>query len=247
MRRRSVTASGRRALTAAAAAAAVVELGVALLPQLALAQYAPTWESLDSRPLPAWYDQAKIGIFIHWGVFSVPSFGVPSGGASGEWFWKELSDGVPAYVDFVRASEAPSFQYMDYAARFDAIFFNATQWLELFRASGAKYIVPTSKHHEGFCNWPSATSFAWNSMDVGPHRDLIGELANATRAAGLHFGVYHSMFEWFNPLYLADKAANFTTNSFVVGKTLPARTLLTMPRPPPRKHPPTRPILLCAP
>ena len=84
-------------------------------------------------------------------------------------------------------------------------------------------------------------------MDVGPHRDLIGELANATRAAGLHFGVYHSMIEWFNPLYLADKAANFTTNSFVVGKTLPARTLLTMPRPPPRKHPPTRPILLCAP
>ena len=124
-------------------------------------------------------------------------------------------------VAFVEATEGPNFNYPDYAARFDATFFNATQWLELCAASGAKYVVPTSKHHEGFCNWPSATAFNWNSFDVGPHRDIVGELANATREAGLHFGLYHSLFEWYNPLYDADRSSNWSTNNFVTGKTMP--------------------------
>jgi alpha-L-fucosidase len=177
------------------------------------AQYAPNWTSLDTRPLPLWYDSAKIGIFLHWGIFSVPSFGVDSGGASGEWFWWNWQGAKQQeYIDFVARTEAPSFTYADYAPRFQAEFFNATQWLALFKASGAKYIVPTSKHHEGWTNWPSATSFNWNSVDVGPHRDIIGELAAATKAAGLTFGVYHSLFEWFNPLYLQDKAGGFKAN-----------------------------------
>ena len=177
-------------------------------------QYLPTWESLDTRPLPQWWADAKIGIFIHWGVFSVPSF-------HSEWFWEDLSLGAPDVVAFVNSTEAPGFTYPEYGNRFDATFFNATQWLELFKASGAKYIVPTSKHHEGFCNWPSATSWNWNSKDIGPHRDLIGELANATVASGLHFGLYHSLFEWFNPLYLQDQANNFTTRIFAQQKTIP--------------------------
>lgn len=180
-----------------------------------LSQYAPTWASLDSRPLPPWYDEAKIGIFIHMGVFSVPSF-------HGEWFWADwLNAKDQDVVDFVSQTEAPNFVYADYASRLTYELFNATDWLALFAASGAKYVVPTSKHHEGYCNWPSATSFNWNSMDVGPRRDLIGELANATRSAGLKVGAYHSLFEWFNPLYLADKASNWTTRSFVTGKTMP--------------------------
>jgi alpha-L-fucosidase len=177
-------------------------------------QYLPTWESLDTRPLPKWWSDAKIGIFIHWGVFSVPSF-------HSEWFWEDLSLGAPDVVAFVNSTEAPGFTYPEYGNRFDATFFNATQWLELFKSSGAKYIVPTTKHHEGFCNWPSATSWNWNSQDIGPHRDLIGEIANATVAAGLHFGLYHSLFEWFNPLYLQDKANNWTTRTFAQQKTFP--------------------------
>jgi alpha-L-fucosidase len=94
-----------------------------------------------------------------------------------------------AYVDFVKNTEAPQWTYADYAPRFQAEFFNATQWASLFKASGARYIVPTSKHHEGFTMWPSATSFNWNAMDVGPHRDLIGELGAAVKAAGMTFGV----------------------------------------------------------
>jgi len=69
--------------------------------------------------------------------------------------------------------------------------------------------------------WPSATSFNWNSFDVGPHRDVFGEIANATRARGLRLGAYHSLFEWYNPLFLADQAANFSTRAFAAQKTIP--------------------------
>eukprot|EP00158_Paraphelidium_tribonemae_P000078 Partr_v1_DN15551_c0_g1_i1_m44702 putative fucosidase, alpha-L len=186
------------------------------------AQYQPNWASLDSRPLPSWYDEAKVGIFINMGVYSVPSFGTPNGGASGEWFWERLvTEKSKPYVDFVADTEAPGFTYPDYAPRFTAKFMNATQWAALFKAAGAKYVVQTTKHHDGWCNWPSATAYNWNSMDLGPQRDLVGEVADATRAAGMVFGVYHSLFEWYNPLYLADKATNFSTQSFVTGKTMP--------------------------
>lgn len=68
----------------------------------------------------------------------------------------------------------PTFTYQDFAREFTAEFFNATQWSELFQASGAKYVVLTSKHHEGYTLWPSKYSFSWNSLDVGPKKDLIG-------------------------------------------------------------------------
>ena len=78
-----------------------------------------------------------------------------------------------------------------------------------------RYVVLTSKHHEGFTMWPSNYSFNWNAMDVGPHRDLVGDLARAVRnRTKLHFGLYHSMFEWFHPLYLQDKANNWKTQEF---------------------------------
>jgi alpha-L-fucosidase len=202
----------------------VVLLIALLAAPVALADYAPTWASLDSRPLPAWYDEAKVGIFIHWGVFSVPSFGSEAGGASGEWFWYQLngSNPNPAYQSFFDSTVPQGFTYPDYAPQFNAYWYNATEWVEIFEGAGANYVVLTSKHHEGFTLWPSATSFNWNSMDVGPHRDLVGELADAVQASGkMHFGLYHSLFEWFNPVYLADKASGFKTRNFVDGKTMP--------------------------
>ncbi|KAA0201469.1 hypothetical protein HAZT_HAZT003667 [Hyalella azteca] len=177
---------------------------------LSEAQYAPTWESLDARPLPAWYDEAKIGIFIHWGVFSVPSFG-------SEWFWHSWVTKNPAYVEFMEKNYRPGFTYQDFAAMFTAEFYNPVAWADIFNASGAKYVVLTSKHHEGYTNWPSKVSWNWNSMDVGPKRDLVGELATAIRTVHphLHFGLYHSLFEWYNPLFLQDKSNGFQTNHFV--------------------------------
>jgi alpha-L-fucosidase len=85
---------------------------------------------------------------------------------------------------------------------FKAELFDPDKWAGLFKESGAKYVVLTSKHHEGFTLWPSAQSWNWNSVDVGPHRDLCGDLTAAVKSKGLHMGFYYSLYEWYNPSYL---------------------------------------------
>jgi len=182
-----------------------------------LSQYLPTWDSIDARPLPLWYDEAKVGIFLHWGVFSVPSFGKESA-----FLWDYWMSGDPDIVEFMRKNYKPDFTYADFAPGFHAEFFNPDHWVDIFKAAGAKYVVLTGKHVEGFTNWPSKVSWNWNSMDVGPKRDLVGELADALRRQeGIRLGLYHSLFEWFNPLFLADKASGFKTTKFPEAKTLP--------------------------
>jgi len=95
-----------------------------------------------------------------------------------------------------------NFQYQDFAPFFNAQLWDPDQWAELFYRSGAQYIVPTSKHHEGFCLWPSDVSWNWNSVDVGPQRDVLEELFTAVRNKGLHASLYFSLYEWYNPLYI---------------------------------------------
>ncbi|XP_011270296.1 hypothetical protein CAOG_08685 [Capsaspora owczarzaki ATCC 30864] len=162
--------------------------------------YQPNWQSLDSRPIPDWYDRAKFGIFIHWGVYSVPAWSVV--GDYAEWYWERLeSDTTGVYQAFHNKTYGPNFKYQDFAAMFKAELFDPDTWADVIARSGAKYVVPTSKHHEGFTNWPSSVSWNWNSVDVGPHRDIIGELFTAFRKRNLHAGMYFSLFEWYNPLY----------------------------------------------
>ncbi len=98
-----------------------------------LTKYSPNWDSLDSRPLPAWYDESKFGIFIHWGVFSVPSF-------NNEWFWWQWKGTKPLQkvVDFMKNNYNPNFAYADFGPQFTAEFYNATEWAEVFKASGAQ-------------------------------------------------------------------------------------------------------------
>lgn len=180
-------------------------------------RYEPTWESLDTRPAPKWYDEAKFGIFIHWGVFSVPSY-------VDEWFWDWWQGPNPnaKIVKYMKDNYPPDFTYADFAAQFKAELYDPDYWADLIQESGAKYVVLTTKHHEGFTNWGSKHSWNWNAVDVGPHKDLVGMLANSIRnRTDVHFGVYHSLFEWFNPLYRQDGANNFTTRDFVVDKTMP--------------------------
>jgi len=113
-----------------------------------------------------WYDEAKVGIFIHFGVYAVPGF-------RSEWFWCfwQCPDRVQSdVVDFMKKNYRPGFTYQDFASDFKLEFFNASEWVNLFERSGARYAVLTSKHHEGFTMWPSKHSFSWNSMDVGPKR-----------------------------------------------------------------------------
>lgn len=93
--------------------------------------YKPDWASLDSRPLPKWYDKAKIGVFMHWGVFSVPSF-------KSAWFWKNWMDGQKDVVNFMKQNYRPDFTYADFASDFTAEFFNANHWADVLKASGAR-------------------------------------------------------------------------------------------------------------
>jgi alpha-L-fucosidase len=172
--------------------------------------YKSTWESIDSRPVPNWFHESKFGIFIHWGVYSVPAWG-PTGDSIGvydkyaEWYWRKMDQPgkVQKYFkEFHTKTYGPNFRYQDFAPMFKAELFDPGKWAELFKESGAKYIVLTSKHHEGFTLWPSAQSWNWNSVDVGPHRDLCGDLTDAVKKQGLHMGFYYSLYEWYNPTYL---------------------------------------------
>lgn len=116
-------------------ALAVTQLLVQLLLLSAATHYEPTWDSLDSRPVPNWFDEAKVGIFIHWGVFSVPGF-------MSEWFWERWkTPGAPSHqqcVDFMAKNYRPGFTYADFAAQFTAEFYDPDKWASLFQASGAK-------------------------------------------------------------------------------------------------------------
>lgn len=175
--------------------------------------YEPAWESVNSRPLPEWFSDVKFGIFIHWGVYSVPAW-APADADIGiyakyaEWYWWRMmntnDEAGRLFREYHDAMYGENFKYQDFAPMFKAEHFDAAQWAELFRRAGARYVVLTSKHHEGFTLWPSEQSWNWNSVDIGPHRDLCGELSEAVKEAGLHMGFYYSLYEWFNPLYRRD-------------------------------------------
>jgi alpha-L-fucosidase len=177
--------------------------------------YKPEWESLDKRPVPKWFQDSKFGIFIHWGVYSVPAWG-PTGDSIGvydkyaEWYWRKMDQPgkVQKYFkEYHTKTYGPNFRYQDFLPMFKAELFEPDKWAELFKESGAKYIVLTSKHHDGFTLWPSAQSWNWNSVDLGPHRDLCGDLTTAVKNKGLHMGFYYSLYEWYNPMYLNDLQA----------------------------------------
>ncbi|XP_072211563.1 tissue alpha-L-fucosidase isoform X2 [Excalfactoria chinensis] len=158
------------------AAGGLLWLAAALGPGLAAPRYSPDWASLDARPLPAWFDQGKVGVFVHWGVFSVPAWG-------SEWFWWHWQGERRAdYERFVRQRFPPAASYADFAPRFTAHDFQPREWARLFRRAGARSV----------------------------------------RSAGnIRYGLYHSLLEWFNPLYLSDKESGFKTQNFVLKKTMP--------------------------
>jgi alpha-L-fucosidase len=173
--------------------------------------YQPDWKSLDQRPTPKWFLDAKFGVFMHWGVYSVPAWGKV--GEYAEWYWNHIDDRKPdnLWWQFHKKTYGATFEYKDFAPRFKAELFDARQWADVFARAGVKYVVPTSKHHEGFALWPSAEASRtwgrpWNAAEIGPKRDLMGELAEATRARGLKFGFYYSLYEWYNPLWKTDRA-----------------------------------------
>lgn len=181
-------------------------IGCFALAAMAKIGYEPKWESLDRRPTPAWWTEAKFGIFIHWGPYAVPAFapttkdGKFSWDCYSEWYQGFMLKGKKPYLDHHKShyGDAP---YGNFAAEFKAENFDPAAWAELFKKAGAKYVVLTSKHHDGYALWPTPEQPYYNAVAMGSGRDLAKEFCAAMRAAGLRRGFYFSMLEYANPNY----------------------------------------------
>ena len=177
---------------------------------LAAEKFAANWESLNQRSTPEWFGQAKFGIFIHWGVYSVPAYCDKSTYAEWYWHWLKTKSHGGKVSDFHAKQYGESFRYQDFADQFRAELWDPDEWAKLFKRSGAKYVVMVSKHHDGYALWPSKLAsqtrgYPWNSVDTGPRRDLCGELAQHVREEGLKMGFYYSFMEWEHSLFETDK------------------------------------------
>jgi len=171
----------------------LILMGPCVSAQAANQHFEPTWESLATAPLPRWWDQGKFGIFIHWGPYSVAGYRYQGKGYA-EAITADLYRRPELYTDFMTdkfGAAPPDFGYKDMVPLFKAENWNPEAWARLFRESGARYVIPTGEHHDGYVLWDSALT-PWTATRKGPMRDLIGELAQAVRDEGLKFGIsYH--------------------------------------------------------
>jgi alpha-L-fucosidase len=155
--------------------------------------FTPDWKSLGNYSAPDWYRDAKFGIFIHWGVYSVPAF-------YSEWYPREMYIEGSSVNKHHVATYGPltKFGYKDFIPMFKAEKFDPDAWAQLFADAGAKYVVPVFEHHDGFAMYDSSLS-DWTAVKMGPKRDLEGDLARAIRAQGLHLGASSHRVEhdWF--------------------------------------------------
>jgi alpha-L-fucosidase len=155
--------------------------------------YRPDWEALCKYEIPQWYQDAKFGIFIHWGVFSVPGIG-------NEWYPRNMyQQKEPEFQQHLQKyGPQEKFGYKDLIPLFRAEKWDPADWAKLFKAAGARYVIPVAEHHDGFAMYDSALS-DWSAAKMGPRRDVIGDLARALRAEGLHFGTsfHRAEHDWF--------------------------------------------------
>jgi len=160
--------------------------------------YEPTWLSLKTHSLPKWLDDAKFGIYTHWGVYSVPACG-----PNGTWYPHNMyREGTEQYGYHVKNYGPPSqFGYKDFIPMFKAEKFDAEEWAELFRRAGAQFAGPVAEHHDGFSMWDSELT-EWNAAEMGPERDVVGELEEAIRGQGMKFMVafHHAANWWYYPI-----------------------------------------------
>ena len=156
-------------------------------------RYKADWVSLREYPTPTWYRNAKLGIFVHWGVYSVPAFG-------SEWYPRLMYvKDNPVYTHHIETyGSHTDFPYAAFVPRFRAERFDPTAWAKLFRQAGARYVVPVAEHHDGFQMYNSDLS-RWNAVRMGPKRDLLGEMKRAFEKEGLTVGASSHRAEnyWF--------------------------------------------------
>jgi alpha-L-fucosidase len=160
---------------------------------IATGPFRDDWESLSTQTVPDWYRDAKFGIFIHWGVFSVPASG-------SEWYSRNMY--LPSEKDFAHHvatfGSQTKFGYKDFIPKFRMEHFDPAAWATLFERAGARYVVPVAEHHDGFPLYNSDLT-EWSAAKMGPHRDLYGDLAVAIRAKGLKLGAssHRAEHDWF--------------------------------------------------
>ncbi len=162
---------------------------------VAAGPFQPNWSSLEGYQIPQWYKDAKFGIFIHWGAYSVPAYG-------SEWYPRMMyipgdRRGKDMFQHHVETFGTQNkFGYKDFIPMFRAEKFDAAEWVKLFQEAGAKYIVPVAEHHDGFPMYACAFT-EWDASEMGPKRDIIAELEKEARANGLKFGISsHRAFNW---------------------------------------------------
>jgi alpha-L-fucosidase len=186
--------------------------------------YDPTWESLDEHPVPEWYEDAKLGVFVHWYPNAVPGYGFgwyahdmhrpdPEDQTDDKDVHSYHRDHYGAPTEEMADGDEPVFEYKDFvretdraldpdvAENFGAESFDPEEWADLFEAAGAQYVVPVAEHHDGFPMW--AASFTdWTAAEMGPERDVIAELCETVRNRGLKFaGSHHRMYCYYDPRY----------------------------------------------
>lgn len=150
---------------------------------IAAGPFEASWESLKNYSVPAWYQDAKFGIFIHWGVYSVPAFG-------SEWYPRNMYQaGSPENLHHIKTyGPVDQFGYKDFIPKFGGENFDPEAWAELFQEAGARYVVPVAEHHDGFAMYDSDLT-EWTAVKMGPKRNTTGLLGEAVRKRGMTFGV----------------------------------------------------------
>ncbi|MFC4764897.1 alpha-L-fucosidase [Dyella koreensis] len=158
--------------------------------------FQPDWSSLAEYKTPDWYRDAKFGIFIHWGVYSVVAY-------KGEWYPRHMYEREGQYANYYQHQIAtygpmPQVGYKDLIPKFKAEHFDPAAWAKLFREAGARYVVPVAEHHDGFAMYDSKLS-DWTAVKMGPKRDVIGQIATAVRAEGMKLGLssHRAEHDWF--------------------------------------------------
>ena len=163
-------------------------------------------DAIYQRKMPAWFNEAKFGVFIVWGVYSVPGW-APKGQYA-EWYGHSSLDQGSPYQKYHDRVWGGNFTYDQFVPLLTGEGFSADAWTTLIQKAGAKYVVTAANYHDGFAMYPTTNSVSkfgdhWNAFDRGPKRDVLGELESAGKARGLKMGIYYSLYEWWHPLYLS--------------------------------------------
>ena len=191
--------------------------GMSQFPNTPPKKYEPNWMILKRHPVPEWFQDAKLGIFIHWGLYSVPAWAPTLRKADMkelDWakliaqpgWWFKNNPYAEWYLNTMKIKDSPTwkhhvetyganFDYLDFIPTFnrDVQNWNPDEWAELFKEAGARYVVLTTKHHDGFTLWPSSVHNPNRPPDQqGSQRDIVGDLTKAVRAEGLKMGLYYS-------------------------------------------------------